>query len=114
MCSSDLLPEAIRVVNGSEMRGEANRLAAIKAVDTVLGNDLEYMKIKDPAAKAKYRQDRINEYMGMLGGQGGEQPAPQGGQPAPAGAPITSKAEYDKLPSGAHYVAPNGKTYVKG
>ena len=83
-------------------------------LDTVLGNDLVYARIKDPAERTKYRQDRINEYMGMLGGQGGEQPAPQGGQPAPAGAPITSKAEYDKLPSGAHYVAPNGKTYVKG
>jgi hypothetical protein len=41
--------------------------------------------------------------------------APQGGAAAAqGGAAVTPKAEYDKLPKGARYVGPDGKTYVKG
>ena len=36
-----------------------------------------------------------------------------GGNAIP-GVQATTQAEYDKLPKGAHYVDPNGKTRIKG
>jgi hypothetical protein len=88
-------------------RGESNEITRLKAAIELKQRQL-FGKNTD-AQRAKIEQEIATLTQQLL--QSGAKPAD--GTPGPAEAPVTSKTEYDKLPKGAHYVAPNGKTYIK-
>jgi hypothetical protein len=62
--------------------------------------------------------DNVRKEIGPLKGMPGNEPggkAPAaGGAAAPSAPRINSQADYDRLPKGSHYVAPDGNTYIKG
>lgn len=88
-------------------RGESNEITRLKAAIELKQKQL-FGKNTD-AQRAKIEQEIATLTQQLL--QSGAKPAD--GTPGPAEAPVTSKTEYDKLPKGAHYVAPDGKTYIK-
>jgi len=114
--------EAYKQVKGLDARDATARMTAMYHADSILNQDTKYMALKmskkpeDQQAARAMREGMIQDYMQALGpqGTGPQNAAKNTGTANTAGAPVTTKAEYDKLPSGAHYVAPDGTVRVKG
>jgi hypothetical protein len=88
------------------------REKATKTVDDGIMLDEAYRKLRktDPAAAEKYRTDKIfRETARLMGGAG----APAAAPAANAAVKISSKAEFDKLPKGTSFIAPDGTTRIK-
>jgi hypothetical protein len=84
------------------------REKATKAVDDGIMMDKKYRDLQktDPVAAEKHRADKIaRETARLMGGAG----APAAGAPVR----ISSKAEFDKLPKGTSFIAPDGTTRIK-
>lgn len=87
------------------------------------GDPNKYMQLRESwlnslSAKPQYarfkkawtsRNAALREYAGNLGGGYYNQDESDGGVPH-----VATKADYDKLPSGSHYYAPDGSLRVKG
>jgi hypothetical protein len=87
-----------------------------QAYAATIGVPSEWITALDPT-QARKRLDLLKSLAGDYeskyggGGQGGE-PPPAGGRGGGVAQP-RSKAEYDALPSGTRYMAPDGRTKVK-
>ena len=87
---------------GSKALRQAQRDDKKAGVDPTSPNSLTY----------QLEQRKRKEYEAIFGG-GQAQPAPAQEQAAPQIARPTTREEYDKLPKGAEYVAPDGTRRVK-
>ncbi len=87
---------------GSKALRQAQRDDKKAGVDPTSPNSLTY----------QLEQRKRKEYESIFGG-GQAQPAPAQEQAAPQIARPTTREEYDKLPKGAEYVAPDGTRRVK-
>jgi hypothetical protein len=88
------------------------REKATKTVDDKLLMDKEYRRLQkaDAPAAERYRTDMITrETARLMGGAG----APAAAPAANAAVKISSKAEFDKLPKGTSFIAPDGTTRIK-
>jgi hypothetical protein len=91
---------------------QAAREKATKAIDDKLLMDKEYRRLQkaDAPAAERYRTDMITrETARLMGGAG----APAAAPAANAAVKISSKAEFDKLPKGTSFIAPDGTTRIK-
>jgi hypothetical protein len=91
---------------------QAAREKATKAIDDKLLMDKEYRRLQkaDAPAAERYRTDMITrETARLMGGAG----APAAAPAANAAVKISSKAEFDKLPKGTPFIAPDGTTRIK-
>jgi len=91
---------------------QSAREKATKAIDDKLLMDKTYRDLvkKDAPAAERYRTDMITrETARLMGGAG----APAAAPAANAAVKISSKAEFDKLPKGTSFIAPDGTTRIK-
>lgn len=84
-------------------------------------NAADKLGITEPTAEQRQAwmneaMQNVNQFLEVQGkpGLSGLNKSGGAGSQAVAGVQPTTKAEYDKLPKGAHYVDPNGKTRIKG
>ena len=87
----------------------------------ILKNAEDKLGITQPSAEQRQKfmeeaMTNVNQFLqvqGKPGLSGLKNTGGAGGNAIP-GVQATTQAEYDKLPKGAHYVDPNGKTRIKG
>jgi hypothetical protein len=121
----------VRVGVGRQQLAEGERMAKLRARLDATTDPAQRRALQDQLLAEQGKTPQANRYTVVPGGSGVDpasgqivrepsqvldnqsgQFVQQGGQ---AAAPkVTPRADYDKLPKGARYVGPDGKTYVKG